>query len=470
MGKSDKCSHAVRIMRIRDMLENRPFVTIKSLEQEFGVCRKTVYNDLEALQSAGVPLFSEMVDGEARWMIQHHAKSKTVTMTLGEGQVLPLGLAQLALSFLKGTDLHDQLGVIQQKLALGVKPRTKKLLEEVPRKLALVPHGPKIYQHKDDILNDLLTGLLYDERVQIGYRPPGGQTKRHLIEPLTLVLYREALYVIARVRKTGLRTCFAVDRITRSERRKGDHFEYPANHDPRDYFDGAFGLLVGEPSRVEIVFEAQQARYVRERQWHPTQQFEDLEQGRVRMTMEVRGTDDVLRWLIGHSGTFEVVSPRDLRDKVCDCLRAGLEAHRRCSEEAAADDVERPLPRLVDPGDSPSWRLLRGARRRAANFEPQHREDFEQSLRWIARLGDLGLLTRDEVIGLDREYSASREAIEVSMHDMQCKMVGPGKAFWPWKPPIYLAAAICKAAAARTSHQGYGEAIRAAFERGARRG
>ena len=470
MGKNDKHSHAVRVMRIRDMLENRPFVTIKSLEQEFGVCRKTVYNDLEALQAAGVPLFSEKVDGEARWMIQHHAKSKTVTMTLGEGQVLPLGLAQLALSFLDGTDLHDQLGVIQKKLALGVKPKTKKLLEEAPRKLALVPHGPKIYRHKDDVLNDLLTGLLYDERVQIGYRPPGGRTKRHVIEPLTLVLYREALYIIARVQKTGLRTCFAVDRITRSERLKGDHFDYPTDHDPKDYFDGAFGLLVGEPTSVELIFDEEQARYVRERQWHPTQRFEDLEDGRVRMTMDVCGTDDVLRWLVGHTGTFEVVSPASLRDEVCEYLRAGLDAYVPDPADAAIAAVDWLVPRLGDPGDSPSWRLLRGARRRSADFEPEYREEFEQGLRWIARLGDLGLFTKDEVVGLDREYSASRKAIDVSMHDMQFKIVGVWKAFRPWKPPMYLAAAIFNAAFARTSHLDYRDAIVAAFERGARHG
>lgn len=352
MGKDDKYRHAVRVMRIRDMLENRPFVTIKALEQEFGVCRKTVYNDLDALQAAGVPLYSEKVDGEARWMLQQHAKSKTVTMTLGEGQVLPLGLAQLALSFLEGTDLHDQLGVIQKKLALGVKPKTKKLLEEAPRKLALVPHGPKIYRHKDDVLNDLLTGLLYDERVHISYRPPGGRTKRHVIEPLTLVLYREALYIVANVQKTGLRTCFAVDRITRSERLKGEHFDYPTDHDPKDYFDGAFGLLGGETTSVEIIFDEDQARYVRERHWHPTQRFEELADGRVRMTMEVSGTADVLRWLIGHTGTFEVISPPSLREEVLESLRAGLGAHGPGAVDENA--AQKSPPRLPDPGDSPS--------------------------------------------------------------------------------------------------------------------
>jgi len=217
MATVDNYKHAVRIMRLRDMLENRPFVTVNELETEFGVSRKTVYNDFAALDAADVPIHSELVDGQARWMIKREAKSKTITMTLAEGQVLPLGLAQLALSFLEGTDIHKQLGAIHKKLTLGVTPKTQKLLDEITRKLAIVSHGPKLYRRKDDVLNEVLSGLLNNQRVEIDYRPPGSKTKTHVIEPLTLALYREALYLVARVQKTGLRTCFAVDRITRGK-------------------------------------------------------------------------------------------------------------------------------------------------------------------------------------------------------------------------------------------------------------
>jgi hypothetical protein len=80
-------------------------------------------------------------------------------------------------------------------------------------------------------------------------------------------------------------------------------------------------------------------------------------------------------------------------------------------------------------------------------------------------LGDLGLLTKDEVSELDREYSASYQAIEVSMTDMQVKIGGVYDAFRPWKPWVYLAAAISNMAFRRPSHLGYRDAIMAAFER-----
>jgi len=322
-----KLSHAARVLRIRELLDSRPFVTPEDLKEEFGVSRRTVYNDLTAIQDAGVPVYSEPgPSGEARWMLQQAAKKQTIT--LAKGQLLPFGLAKLALSFLEGTEIHGQLCVIMDRLAQGLPPLTKQYLEGLERKIAIVHHGPKDYRHKADILDDLLTGLLYDELVEVWYHPIHRGPTKHTLAPLTLILYREALYLVAESRTHHARLTFAVDRITRSSRLKGEKFEYPADYTPDHYTDGAFGLFFGEPTEVEILFDPAQAEYVRERHWHSTQTFEDLPDGRVRMRMRVSGTNDVALWLLGHTGTAEVVSPPALREVVRAALERSLERHR----------------------------------------------------------------------------------------------------------------------------------------------
>lgn len=328
MDKTEKLTYAARVLRLRELFDARPFVTVKELQQTFGVSRKTVYNDLAALQEAKVPIHSVVGPaGEARWMLEQTAKKKTITMAAG--QAVPLGLARLALSFLEGTEVHDQLGAVMDKLAEGATPATMTHLAGLDRKVAIVPHGPKSYSRKADVLDNLLTGLLYDQRVEIRYRPAAGGTKKHVIEPLSLVLYREALYLIARsTTYGGLQITFAVDRITRSEWLKGQHFDYPTDFDPKQVFDGVFGLVGGEPVEVEIAFDAEQAKYVRERRWHPSQRFDKLADGRVRMRMTVSGTSDVALWLLGHAGSFEVVSPPALRKEVQATLRRAVGQHK----------------------------------------------------------------------------------------------------------------------------------------------
>lgn len=308
-----RLTHAARVLRIRELLDTRPYLTVSDLQRRFHVSRRTVYNDLAALQDADVPIYSETQDGETRWMLHPAARRRTVTLTAG--QVLALGLASLALSFLEGTEIHDQLKLIIDRLTDGASPLTRKQLNSLPHKIALVPHGPKDYGPHADTLDDILTALVYDELLSITYKPPGNTPRDHLIEPYCLLLYREALYLICHTRTFDADRILAVDRI-QSTTRTRQKFEYPADFHPREFTDGSFGLIAGEPTTVVIDFDPEQARYVMERRWHKTQSFETQPDGKVRMTMSVAGLADVYRWLVGHLGTFNVVEPPQLRQWV----------------------------------------------------------------------------------------------------------------------------------------------------------
>ncbi len=336
----DKLTHAARVLRIHELLNTRPYVTIKQLRETFGVSRKTVYNDLAALEAAHIPIQNLHPPGEeARWMLEPAAKRHQIT--LGKGQVLPFGLALNALSFLAGTEIHEQLKTILGRLMMGATPQTKNQLEALSRKALVVPFGPKLYGAKAEILDDLLTALLYDRQIEILYRPPWAKrARKHLLEPLSLALHREALYLIADAPKSGHRITFAVDRIARTEVLK-ETFDYPDDYDPDASFSQAFGVIDGEEEEVSIVFDADQAAYITERQWHPTQRFETLADGRVRMTMTVNGTFEVMLWLVGHSGTFEVEAPAKLRKIVRKHLSRGLKRHKGRAKNAKSTKIAK---------------------------------------------------------------------------------------------------------------------------------
>ncbi len=331
MSKTSKLTHASRVIKILEMLHAKCFVTVPELMEYFNVSRRTVYNDLRALKEADVPLFSEHhPPDEARWALKSEAKKQI--LTLGAGQVMPMGLSLLALSFLKGTEISEQLETIMQKLSMGASSKTKEHLAELPRKISMVPHGPKLYKRKAEVIDDILSGLLYNQCVSFIYQSPGSKTKRkHIVEPLTLTLYREALYLTAYSRSCEKTLLFAVDRIFQSKRLKNEAFSYPKDYSPSDVLGDAFGLFGGKPVDVEIIFDAKQAPYIRERHWHKTQKFKALPDGRLRMKVRVAGTFDVLRWLLGHTGTFEVVAPDSLRDEVLQAMQKGIAQNKKKS-------------------------------------------------------------------------------------------------------------------------------------------
>jgi len=325
-AKIHKLTHAARVLRIREMLDSQSSVAITELMQTFGVSRRTVYNDLRALEDAGVPIYADPAR-DGRWTMNYTAKRQSLTLTVA--QILSLGVARHVLSFLEGTDLHGELDTVITRMSKGLSPRYRAFVEELKRKITIVHFGPKSYAGKVEILDELLSCLLYDERAELWYRPPGQGLRKHEVEPLSLLVYSEALYLIGYSRTRQARRIFAVDRITRASRLRGERFEYPADFDPRDVFNGSFGITLepGAPEEVELLLDADQAPYVQERTWHPSQQFEAASDGRTRMRMRVGGTFELLRWILARIGSVEVVRPAGLRKVVRETLLAAAARH-----------------------------------------------------------------------------------------------------------------------------------------------
>ena len=90
----------------------------------------------------------------------------------------------------------------------------------------------------------------------------------------------------------------------------------------------AFGIVWERPMRVVLRFRAEQAPYVREREWHPTQQFRTLRDGRLEMRLRAGGTLEIARWILGWGDAVEVVGPATLRDRVRAALQSAARHYR----------------------------------------------------------------------------------------------------------------------------------------------
>ena len=78
---------------------------------------------------------------------------------------------------------------------------------------------------------------------------------------------------------------------------------------------------------MELRFDAEQAPYIKERTWHPSQTFGKTKDDRLRMRLEVSSTPELLLWLVGRAEGMEVVGPPELRGKVHDILQRATARH-----------------------------------------------------------------------------------------------------------------------------------------------
>ena len=75
-------------------------------------------------------------------------------------------------------------------------------------------------------------------------------------------------------------------------------------------------FMGGAPVTIIVDFDAHQARYARERSFHPTQQRQDLPGGGLRLTFETTeaALGQVARWLMQYGEHAVAVKPQQLRD------------------------------------------------------------------------------------------------------------------------------------------------------------
>ena len=120
---------------------------------------------------------------------------------------------------------------------------------------------------------DNLHEAIQERRVcRVSYRSPWAESARQYnIEPLHLLPFRGGLYVISRMPYYDQLITQAVDRFE-SVKVTEKEFEPPDHLSVDERLSNAFGISSEEPMDVVVRFTEEQAPYIRERIWHPSQE------------------------------------------------------------------------------------------------------------------------------------------------------------------------------------------------------
>jgi predicted DNA-binding transcriptional regulator YafY len=118
--------------------------------------------------------------------------------------------------------------------------------------------------------------------------------------------------VIGHDHRSGEVRTFAVDRIQEASV-TGTSFSIPEDFDFEARTASAFGVVAEPAETVRIRFDRRWALYVREHEWHPSQQIEAHDDGAIELCMEVGAGEELQGWLLSFGGGAEVLEPKRLR-------------------------------------------------------------------------------------------------------------------------------------------------------------
>jgi predicted DNA-binding transcriptional regulator YafY len=331
-------SPAVRFAGVRAMLDSASGASVYDIAERFSVSVRTAQRYLEALRAAGEPIFEEASAHESTerrkiWRLMPSARRETLTLTTS--QMLSLFLSRRVFDFLAGTGFKEDLDDVFARLEATLRKRDFVAARHLDRKIFDLNEAPHIYAGRLEHVNEILTALLREERLEIrhdGFERGAPATKRMvarkaaLFDPYTLLVYKKGLYLAGFSHVHGQVRTLALDGFRDVAWKRGDGFSYPADFHPAELAEGAFGLIKGPPATVCVFFTEKVARYVTRRQWHPSQKVQKVAGG-IELTLMVKGTVELASWILSFGDQAEVRAPAELRASVRAELERALDRY-----------------------------------------------------------------------------------------------------------------------------------------------
>jgi proteasome accessory factor B len=310
---------------LRAIESSRVGVTIHELAGEAGVSTRTIRRDLQALQEAGFAIFDEGEEHDTkRWKLNAQP-FRAVEAGLGVQDVAALYLSRSIVEALSAWPLADELRVALAKIEGALNPRMREFLATLPQVVSTkaVPGAGGARRELVDVTRRLFEAVRDRRLIEMRYFSATCRlAKSYTLQPYRLALAQGGVYLVAWVPQYAEFRTFAVERIERLSVQE-DTFR-KTRELPADVFGSSLGVFSAEPEHIEIEFAARAAPYVQGRTWHESQQVTVLDDGRIRMALDVSNDWALRSWLLGFGSDVKVLSPATLVDTLrTELARAG---------------------------------------------------------------------------------------------------------------------------------------------------
>jgi predicted DNA-binding transcriptional regulator YafY len=273
-----------------------------------GTRPRNVIRDLQVLSTL-VPLQAVSRGRSRHWVIDPEFGLRHI----GILDRISLVLGREITSFLCGTALYEGIARVEPEGFEGVKGR---FATNMDRKFRHVQEPARSYVEHREVLDVVLDGLLRERRLHLSYGQAEHPRLWRDLEPLTLVIYRRAVYLLVRFAQDESNRVMrlAVDRILAAE--VGDRFLYPKDWSPDEELTPWFGVVADHAiADVVLRFKPKVRRYVLARVWHPTAVLQDLPMGGVELRMRAGGSE-LVRWILEWGENCTVIEPMWLKRAV----------------------------------------------------------------------------------------------------------------------------------------------------------
>lgn len=300
---------------------------VRRLVERFEVSERSIYDDIAYLRDRlGAPL---RYSGARRGYYYTDPSWPLPSMLISEGELMAFFLSvELTRRYL-GTAFEAPLRQAVERLASRLPLELQVDLGQLAQHYTFQPGATA---GADPSLLAALFQCVRDCRPleMTYYTASRGERSRRVVEPYHLYNVRGDWQVIAFDHLRRQFRNFAVSNIEEWQVRAGERFARDADFSPASYLAQGFLAEHGDIQRdVAIWFDEYQARYIRRREWHPTQEVEEHEGGALTLRFRTGALGEVRRWVLSMGRHARVIEPPELVSEVAEDLRAAASLYQR---------------------------------------------------------------------------------------------------------------------------------------------
>ena len=313
MARGDQLARQWKI--IQSLISSRQGKSVSDLAGALHCHRRTVYRDLEALQVAGFPVYTDRVGGRNHWNLLDTAKN-SIPIPFSLPELMALYFSRGLMKVLKGTVFYESLESLFDKIKSTLPPEYLQYLGQIEGSLEVRAKPYKQFGQIREIIEKVSEAVVQKKLIEIAYYTMSRKSQtRRKIAPYKIWFFDGTFYLIA---NCGLREdirIFALDRIKELEI-TDELFEMPEDFNIDDFMKSSFGVFHGELVNVKVWFAADIAEYISEKIWHETQKIAPQKDGSLIFEAEVAGTQEIKYWVLRWGAKARVLEPESLRNDI----------------------------------------------------------------------------------------------------------------------------------------------------------
>ena len=304
-----------RQWQLLQLIDRPAGVTVDDAAADLACTVRTIWRDIRVLDEEGFPIYDDPgADGRRSvWRVRDEFK-RQLPLKLTLAELAALVMSRELLAPVGASVLGPAVTAAYEKITGVLSRDAMALLDRMRQTVGVRLLGAKLQAPAADLIPRLQSALVEHRTIRIRYHAlqKNEETDR-TVDPYHLTYFNGGLYLVGYCHLRKDNRIFAVERMRTLDVSRTT-FKPPADVDVARYLDNALGILRGDLVTVRVAFAPAVARYLRERLWHPSQQFRELPDGRLEVTLKVADTLEVRRWILGYGVQAEVLEPGSVRE------------------------------------------------------------------------------------------------------------------------------------------------------------